>query len=516
MPTAIAQGSSNNPAAPGSSVRSYARDLCLCSDRKARELVPYNIAEKLRILPLALIDLKSREMLSVAAVNESDSELIASLRFLTGKDVRITACEPQALDLAIFMAYQGDDTTLERTVQAIKRNDLQVQSDQSALRLEFRHSEGAAGLLSALTDYAISKQASDLHLMPKNDGCHVKIRISAELRSAAKPVCSLALHAQVISRLKVLAGLDTTVRNLAQDGSFRVPLKDRSIDVRVNIMPTVHGEKAVLRFFGLDSVIELADLGFEPEALELLELFFTKQEGALLVAGPTGSGKSSTLYAIAHELSQRNLSCASIEDPVEVLLPGVAQTAINPKIGLDYADCLRSVLRQDPDCILLGEIRDKPSAEVALQAAITGHLLLSTVHARSIHEIILRLRHFKVDALTIAQALGLLVNQRLIPKLCASCKVLDLKTSQLLGKNVFQQVGCAECDYSGFCGQVLAFEMLWVDHNFAKRLAQGRIPQGSKEKCSAKGYFSMQACLEKLLGAGRISFKQYQSMLESR
>lgn len=497
-------------------IHTYAKDLCLCSERSARDLIPYSVAQKLGVLPLALIDLGSRELLNVASFNDAEQELAASLKFLTNKEVRITHCAKEVVELAVFMAYQGDEFALKNKLSLISQQDQGGKSSWiQGSNLEFRRSEGAAGILSALTDFAISQQASDLHFIPMSDGCHVSIRIHGELRSHQQAICSAHMHAQLIARLKVLARLDTTQRQVAQDGSFRVPVQERFVDIRVGIMPTIHGEKAVLRFFGLQQVLALEALGFSAECLDMLETFLIKQEGALLVSGPTGSGKSSTLYALVHELSKRNLSCVTIEDPVELQIAGVAQTSVNSKAGNDYADCLRAVLRQDPDCILLGEMRDKASAEIALQAAITGHLLLSTLHARSVHEIILRLRHFKLDPLTIAQALGLLINQRLLPRLCAKCKVIDLAASQSSGFTVYQEVGCAECCYSAYSGQVLVYEMLQIDAALADKLAKGRIPGRAKSAGTRPGYYPLTTCLEKQLAAGMISARQFQTLIQS-
>lgn len=497
---------------PSSSPQAYAKRLSVCSESSARDLIPYNLAHKLKVLPLAIIDLGGQELLSVAACSQADGDFLSKLKFLTDREVRVAQCDNEVLELAIFMAYQGDELALKGKLENIKQQDSSQKAAWSALEnLEFRRSDGAAGILTALTDFAISQHASDLHFVPKMDGCHVTIRIDGELRSHPHPLCSAGMHAQLIARLKVLSGLDTTQRQVAQDGAFRVPVQSKMVDIRVSIMPTIHGEKAVLRIFGLQRALELRALGFNQECLDMLESFFERQEGALLVSGPTGSGKSSTLYAIANELSRRNLSCSSIEDPVELVLPGVAQTSINPKAGSDYADCLRAVLRQDPDCILLGEIRDRASAEIALQAAITGHLVLSTVHARSVREIILRLRHFKLDPLTIAQALNLLINQRLLPRLCAKCKVLDLIASQNFAVHAYQQVGCAECSYSGFSGQVLAYEMLVIDADFSEKLAKGRIPGNTRPLQFRPGYYPLTTCLEKLLAEGMISAKQFES-----
>jgi type II secretory ATPase GspE/PulE/Tfp pilus assembly ATPase PilB-like protein len=285
------------------------------------------------------------------------------------------------------------------------------------------------------------------------------------------------------------------------------------VHVRISIMPTVHGEKAVLRLLGCEGLRPIEALGFDERALSFISAFCGRADGAALLAGPTGSGKTTTMYAIMQRLQSRNLSLISIEDPVEIRLDGVSQTSVNEQLGLTYAHCLRSVLRQDPDVILLGEIRDEESARIAFQAALTGHLLLATVHARSVAEVFLRLRSLQLDDLSIAQGVNLLVCQRLLPRLCEHCKVIDLANANMLEHNVYQPVGCRRCDYSGFEGRVLAAEALEIEPALSKKLASGAISFGDVSRHTPdKNYSPMLRSLEKLLRAGKISMDQFLSL----
>jgi general secretion pathway protein E len=230
----------------------------------------------------------------------------------------------------------------------------------------------------------------------------------------------------------------------------------------VSILPTVHGEKVVLRLIATQSLATLEALGLSEAALSYFNTYLDRSEGLILLSGSTGSGKTTTLYAALSQLSKRNLNIVAVEDPVEYYVTGVTQTAIDERIGLTYPTVLRAILRQDPDVVLIGEIRDNESAQIAIQAAMTGHLMLSTVHARSAAEVVTRLRFLGVDPLSLVQALQLSVNQKLFPKLCQQCKVIDLAASRTFGADVYKAVGCPRCSHTGASGQIPAFEILEV------------------------------------------------------
>ena len=488
------------------------KDLLACSTPEARRCLAYETAEKLQVLPLGLMRMFDGELLTIAAQRSDDPELISALRFATGKTVRLIAVKTTALSQAIFAAYHGDGRQLENIVSGLKgqcRREGALGLSPAKV-LDFRSGNSqAVKLLVSLVDFAMAHNASDLHLWPRPEGCFVKMRINGELLLHEESLGGLGLHNQLITRLKVLCNLDTSQHVLPQDGSFKTAAGGREVQVRVSIMPTVHGEKAVLRFSSCEGLITLADLGCDERTYNALRDFMDGKEGAALFAGPTGSGKSTTMYAIMHELSDGNLSLVSIEDPIEMQLKGVAQTSVNDKVGLNYAACLRAVLRQDPDVILLGEVRDEESARIAFQAALTGHLLLSTVHARSVFEVFMRLEHLGVDSLLMGQTINLVVCQRLLPKLCEHCRVFDLEGSNLMGRELFKPVGCNACEYSGFSGRVLALESLSVDETVSRWLRTGKHDYlGLHSLCNARNYSSFRGSLLTLLKEGKISLKQ--------
>ncbi len=472
--------------------------------------MPYELALKCSALPLGVITVSGRQVLSIACGRSPSPETLADLKFASDKEVRVESVPGEIIEKAIFFAYHRDDEKLKSAAARIQSAE---NSDEARGKVTTRNSLPAfaapsgesAQFLQALIEYAISLGASDLHIVPRLDGTRVMLRVDGELLSKDDSVCNLRHHEQIIQRLKVLCALDTSQHKLPQDGAFAVPLKTCAQHVRVSLMPTVHGEKAVLRFMGCEGQIGLQSLGLEANIINPIQDFLDRGEGLLLCAGPTGSGKSTTMYAIMAELARRNLSLVSAEDPVELMVEGVAQTSINEKVGLDYPTCLRSLLRQDPDAILIGEIRDAQSARIAFQAALTGHLVISTVHARNVFDVLLRVRDLGVDALSVAQALQLVLCQRLLPKLCERCRVIDLQASNELGFAAYKRVGCAKCDYSGYSGRSLATEMLHMKDEVATAIGQGRVGRDDLLKLlDSASFVPLQDSVSVLLRAGVI------------
>ncbi len=445
------------------------RALARCSSREARALLPFEQAIALRALPLGSISHRGREVLSVAVDQERLVELKSSLRFATGRELKLVPLPEGVVLEAIFHAYRGDEQRLNESLSAVRERDVPRASDP----LEIPQATGeAAQFLDALIDYALSKDASDIHIIPRVDGTTVRLRIKGELLSSPS-LFGAVYHSQIINRLKILSSLDTSQHHLPQDGSFPIRLPHGECRIRINTMPTLHGEKAVLRCVGARGIHTIDALQLSTSTQSMLDDFLRKKEGALLLAGPTGSGKTTTMYAVVHELASKNLNVVSVEDPIELPIPGITQSAVDEKIGLSYAVSLRALLRQDPDAILIGEIRDAESAAIAYQAALTGHLIISTVHARSVFDVFLRLQHLGLDPLTVAQGSELILCQRLVPRLCEKCKVIDLARSNIRGFSVFRKIGCTLCDYTGFAGKLLVCESLRVNAELRKILSPG-------------------------------------------
>lgn len=488
------------------------KELRLCSTPEARGLLPYSLARQFKVLPLALIPIFGRKVLHCAVLDEDDREVIRALQFATGVEIRLFEVPQTPLLNAIFSAYHSEDQLLSQAVEELKcAQPSNAVSAYRDLPLDFVPENAVpAKLLGRLLQYALGIGASDLHLLPKQDGLHIKLRVNGDFMFHPKPVCDLSQYREIVKRAKVLASLDTNQQARPLDGSLQVPGVDGdSATVRLSCMPTLHGEKLVFRFFGQTAPLTLDQLGLSETARNFLEAAITKSEGSLIFAGPTGSGKSTSMYAVIQRLLESNLNVLTIEDPVEVPLEGVAQTSLDRLNAVDYADCLKSALRQDPDVILLGEMRDPETAQIAMQAALTGHLLLSTLHVRNVFDIPLRLAHFGVDALTVASASSLYVCQRLVPQLCEACKVIDLESSRQFGAEVSRSIGCSKCDYSGYAGRIAVAEMLHITPEIRASIIEGGGLKHNLSCVTDLNYIAIEGALEKLLRSGRISKEQY-------
>ena len=333
-------------------------------------------------------------------------------------------------------------------------------------------------LVNLLLCEALKAGASDVHLEASATGLTVRYRVDGVLREAPAPPG--ALRAAVVSRLKIMAELDIAERRVPQDGRIRLRQDGREIDVRVSTVPTLHGESVVLRLLGGDARQHaLGDLGMSEETLSMLRESLSRTQGVVLATGPTGSGKTTTLYAALLELRSGREKIITIEDPVEYELAGVAQIPVRDSLGLGFATALRSILRQDPDVILVGEMRDAETADICVQAALTGHLVLSTLHTRDAPGALIRLINLGVPSYLVAATLDAVLAQRLVRRVCPACASstkpvkADLITASALGidlGNITRGDGCGSCLGTGYCGRTGLYELLLVDDPIRARL----------------------------------------------
>jgi len=317
-----------------------------------------------------------------------------------------------------------------------------------------------------LIDRAVARRASDIHFQPSTEGLLVRFRIDGLLQHAA--TIPVSERAAVLSRVKIMANLDIAEHRLPQDGRIHLVRGQRALDVRASAVPSLHGEKLVLRLLDLDGVsVPLPSCGLSADHLATLESIMRRPQGAVFVTGPTGSGKTSTIYACLNAIKAETTNIVTIEDPIEYELEGITQIAVHEKIGLSFASCLRSVLRQDPDVILVGEVRDVETARIAMQASLTGHLLFATLHTNDAVGAITRLADMDVPRYLIASSLSAVISQRLVRRLCAACKTpkeADAETQALGGRHerftIYQPVGCKSCNGTGVVGRTAIFEMV--------------------------------------------------------
>ena len=345
---------------------------------------------------------------------------------------------------------------------------------------------------------AVKSRASDIHIEPQEKSMVIRMRVDGMLREMVPPPAQM--RAAVVARVKILSGLDIAERRLPQDGRLKIKAPRRDIDVRVSVLPTIYGEKVVMRLLDKEAVShDLDKLGFEPRLLRDFKNAISKPHGIIIVTGPTGSGKSTTLYAALNYLKNPHENITTVEDPVEYRLAGINQIQVRPDIGLTFANCLRSILRQDPDIILIGEIRDRETMEIAVQAALTGHLVLTTLHTNDAPSSLSRLAYMGLDRYLLAATLNLITAQRLLRKLCERCKVpvrlpeesirrLDIPEALLAEATFHEAKGCAACGGSGYKGRMPIFEFLPVDDEIKERITENATEAQVRTVARAHGY----------------------------
>ncbi len=349
-------------------------------------------------------------------------------------------------------------------------------------------------LLNALIQQAIKEKASDIHIEPYEKDIEVRFRVDGLLRQVIRP--PRIIRDALISRVKIMAGLDIAEKRLPQDGRIRLIAGGRDIDIRVSIVPTTHGERAVLRILDRQQGLKgLWELGLRDTEEKAIEEILKRPNGILLVTGPTGSGKTTTLYAAINRIEKAERNIITAEDPVEYQLNGVGQIQVNPKIGLTFASALRSILRQDPDVIMVGEIRDLETAEIAIQAALTGHLVLSTLHTNDSASAITRLLEMEIEPFLIASSLTAVLAQRLVRTICLGCKEAYTpsteETSYFAGndapKRLYRGRGCPLCSNTGYIGRTGIFELLLVDNEVRRLITSRSDAQRIKEYAISRG-----------------------------
>lgn len=399
----------------------------------------------------------------------------------------------------LVKTYETDSSTAMQMAEdlgdALTLSDLMHELPKAEDLLEKQDDAPIIRLLNALLSEAIKEGASDVHIETFEDHVTIRFRVDGILHEVLEPPRVLA--PLIISRIKVMAKLDIAEKRLPQDGRITLRIGGRAVDVRVSTMPTNHGERAVLRLLDKQSArLDLAQLGMEAKALDLLRALITKPHGIILVTGPTGSGKTTTLYGGLTVLNDKKRNILTVEDPIEYDLVGIGQTQVNNKINMTFAKGLRAILRQDPDVVMVGEIRDLETAQIAIQASLTGHLVLSTLHTNSAIGAVTRLDDMGVEPFLLASSLTGLLAQRLMRLLCRHCKKPMLATAkecEILGVSeaaspiIYHAVGCAACRQSGYGGRSGLYELIAVDETL-RTMIHDRVPEQQMRKY-ARGLF---------------------------
>jgi len=373
-------------------------------------------------------------------------------------------------------------------------------------------------LVDTIIYNAMESRASDIHIETRDREVQVKFRIDGALYSKVDPI-DIAFHQTLISRIKVMSELDIAERRVPQDGRFRVHYKGRTVDFRVSIMPTIYGEDAVIRILDKEQISEefknlsLDVVGFHPDDLKRFRIYIKEPYGMVLVTGPTGSGKTTTLYGALNEIRNEEDKIITIEDPVEYQLHGIVQIPVNEKKGLTFARGLRSILRHDPDKIMVGEIRDEETADIAINSALTGHLVFTTVHANNVIDVIGRFLNMKVDLHNFVSSLNCVLAQRLVRLLCTTCKrvyepgeqeILEsgLKAADVRGKTMFMNVGCDACNHTGYRGRTAIHELLDMTDPIREMIIARRPGSEIRRQAEKEGLNSLRESALKKVYAG--------------
>jgi type IV pilus assembly protein PilB len=464
--------------------------------------------------------------LVLVMADPTDIPVVDELSLLLQTPIQPAVGTPTAIQEALKRG-QGTQRVLEEASESFK---IQVLRDDDngddVLSVDSIQADASPiiRLIDSTVFDALNRRASDIHIETRDNEVAIKYRIDGVLQAAMKPMAK-EHHSTIISRIKVMAELDIAEKRIPQDGRFRVKIRGRSVDFRVSIMPSVHGEDAVIRILDKESLSEqftslrLDVLGFDEKELTRFRRFIREPYGMVLVTGPTGSGKTTTLYAALSELRPEEDKIITIEDPVEYQLRGITQIPVNEKKGLTFARGLRSILRHDPDKIMVGEIRDAETADIAIQSALTGHLVFTTVHANNVIDVLGRFLNMKIEPYNFVSALNCVQAQRLVRTICAHCKRRVRASTELLEQSglqpstyadvwFYEGAGCLECGGTGFKGRMAISELLDLSDNVRELILARRSSAEIKRAAREEGMvFLRESAVNKAL-AGHTTLQE--------
>jgi type IV pilus assembly protein PilB len=465
--------------------------------------LPERIAKRFRLIVLGTSD----STVLVAMADPLDVVAQDTVAHLFSREVKTAIATEREIRDAIESIYHGSKAQEQRIRDLVgdmvsaaepQADDAEA-SDGADISSELAATKApVVRFVDLMLSQAVKSRASDVHVEPQEKSMIIRMRVDGTLREMVPPPAQM--RAGVVARVKILSGMDIAERRLPQDGRLKIRAPRRDIDVRVSVLPTIYGEKVVMRLLDKEAVShDLDKLGFEPKLLHDLKNAISKPHGIIIVTGPTGSGKSTTLYAALNHLKNPCDNITTVEDPVEYRLAGINQIQVRPDIGLSFANCLRSILRQDPDIILIGEIRDRETMEIAVQAALTGHLVLTTLHTNDAPSTLSRLAYMGLDRYLLASTLNLVTAQRLLRRLCERCKErmelpesvvrrLGIPKSLLATAEFYKPVGCSACGGIGYAGRLPIFEFLPVDDEIKEKIALNATEGQIRAVARARGY----------------------------
>lgn len=471
------------------------------------------------VLPVARLG----KTLTLAVANPFDVVKFDDIRMLTNCNIKLVLCLERRLREAIKRAYNPEEQKMEELLEDAVGPELELTESDVDEKIDLSEISGESGdspaikVINMLIYRALHEGASDIHIEPYEKKVRVRFRQDGVLHEVFFP--PRRLHNALISRIKIMSGLDISERRIPQDGKFQIKYEGRRIDFRVGISPTINGERAMLRLLDSSTLtLTLKDLGFEPESLAAFERAVNASYGMVLVTGPTGCGKTTTLYCAIKGVFSEEDNLITVEDPVEYQLAGVIQVPVNVKQGMTFGAALRSILRQDPDTIMIGEMRDLETADIAVKAAITGHLVFSTLHTNDAVSTVTRLVDMGIDPFMVSSAVLLVANQRLVRRLCEHCKApinipkqrlisVGFKPEEAENAKLYRPIGCARC-LNGFKGRFALYEVLEIDDEIRRMIIKGASILEIKE------YATTQRGMVTLRRAGILSVLRGQTALD--
>lgn len=435
------------------------------------------------------------------------------LQFAVGEEIRmLTGFQPKA-----FSAPKNEILSQIEKHYAFTKTlkDLGVTEEKKEYIIEISEETPMIKLVNQILTAAIFQRASDIHIDPLDESSHIRYRIDGVLDTVRK--LPIKIHKQMVNRIKVMGKMDITETRTPQDGRIQTTIQGKKIDLRISTLPTVRGEKVVMRILNIDGYNnKISNLGFTKKEEKIIRNMISKPNGIILVCGPTGSGKTTTLYAFINELNDPGVNIVTVEDPVEIKMEGVNQVQVHSEINLTFANALRSILRQDPNIIMIGEIRDKETADISIRASLTGHLVLSTIHTNSSIKTISRLLDMGIEPFLIASSLTGVISQRLVRRLCPECSYWDKpkeNEKEIFDKNgikidkIKRAKGCPACNFKGYNGRLGIFEILSISRDMEFLISQNRPISEIRELALKEG-------LTKLLISGLNSVKKGETTLE--
>lgn len=482
------------------------------------KLVPESLARRYGIMPL---DINNNKIL-IAISNPEDMSVIEDVKMSSRMDASIVLASRENIDGAIDRYYKNLELFYREEQTEVQT--ISIVSEDTAKKMDEIESNvnntPVVKLVNNLVQQAYIRQVSDIHIEPFENDVLVRMRIDGDLVEVMR--LAPASLASVISRIKILSGMNIAEKRVPQDGRFAYSNDEFKVDLRVSTIPTMYGEKCVMRLLntGGENLLSFEQLGMTKENIARFEHMLSAPNGIILVTGPTGSGKSTTLYAVLNRLRKPTINITTIEDPVEKQMFGINQVQVNTKAGMTFASGLRALLRQDPDVIMIGEIRDYETAEIAVRASITGHLVLSTLHTNDSVSTIVRLIDMGVPPYLVSASVNAIIAQRLVKRLCPYCKRKHIITDSektLLGDEAitesFEPMGCPECNHTGYSGRIAIYEIVELDHRIRKMITTGAPVEDIKRVATENGAEFLADNLRELVKRGVTSMDEFNRII---